>query len=103
MLALWRSTEHRPGSEAPYLRFAIWEDGRVLYANDPSNWGHDLLHGTVSVACVQRIKSALVDTGVFSLAGTCYLVPSAPIDCVMIDLGDKQQMLHWDELESAST
>lgn len=102
ILALWRSTEHRRRSEAPYLRFAIWADGRVLYANDPDTWGHDLLHGTISATRIQRIKRALADTGVLSLAGTCYLVPSAPKDCVMVDLGEKQQMLYWDERESAS-
>ena len=102
MLAIWRSTEHRRRSEAPYLRFAIWEDGRVLYANDPNDWAHDLLHGKLSATRIQRIKNALADTGVFSLAGTCYLVPSAPKDCVMINLGDEQQMLYWDERESAN-
>ena len=41
-------------------------------------------------------------TGVFDLKGHCYLVPDAPVDCVMLSFGDSQQMLYWDEVEDKS-
>jgi hypothetical protein len=101
LLALWRQYDGMyDRSEAPYLRFAIWNDGRVLYAKNPDKWGHDLLRGKISPTRVARLKTALAATGVFDLKGTCYLVPDAPKDCLMVDLGDKQQMLCWDEVEA---
>jgi hypothetical protein len=59
-----------------------------------------LRRGKISETRVARLKAALFDTGVFKLEGTCYLVPSAPKDCLMVDLDGKQQMLYWDEVES---
>ena len=48
LLALWRQYDGMyDRSEAPYLRFAIWNDGRVLYAKNPDKWGHDLLRGKI--------------------------------------------------------
>ncbi len=99
-LAVWRKYGGRQRLDPPFLRFAMWSDGRVLYAQDPSQWNHDLRRAKVTASRVARVKAALVDSGVFALQGTCYLVPSAPCDCLMIDLGDKQQMLYWDERET---
>jgi hypothetical protein len=102
-LALWRQHDglRLAGSEAPYLRFAVWNDGRVLYAKDPARWSRELRRGKISAARVARLKAALADSGVFDLKGTCYLVPDAPCDCLMVDLGGKKQMLYWDEVEAA--
>lgn len=100
-LALWQeSAGRRPGSRAPYLRFAIWADGRVVYAKDPGKWGHELLRGRISPARVARLRTALAESGIFDLQGNCYLVPDAEHDCLMVDLGGKQQMLHWDEVQT---
>jgi hypothetical protein len=100
-MAVWRQHDgRRGGSEAPYLRFAIWPDGRVLFADDPLKWNHELRRGRISETRVARLKAALSDTGVFELERTCYLVPCAPTDCLMVDLDGKQQMLYWDERES---
>ena len=100
-LAIWR---HDDGfvreSKAPYLRIAIWNDGRVLFAKDASKWGHDLRKGQITAKRIDQLKKALLATGVFELKGNCYLVPSAPHDCVMLDLGNKRQMLYWDEVET---
>jgi hypothetical protein len=49
---------------------------------------------------MDELKKAIEKTGVIELKGNCYLVPDAPVDCVMLDLGGKQQMLYWDERES---
>lgn len=100
-LAIWRKHDGlREGSEAPYLRIAIWNDGRMLFAKDAGKWGHDLRQGRITADRVAQLKKALLATGVFDLKGYCYLVPDAPCDCVMLDLLDKKQMLYWDEVET---
>src|SRR5437773_10484241 len=97
-LAVWRKHEgRRLESDAPYLRFAFWNDGRVLYAKDSEKWNHDLLRGKIEPDKVKKLKSELAKTGVCDLKGYCYLGPSMPCDCVMVDLGKKKQMLYWVE------
>src|SRR3954471_24537204 len=72
-LAIWRQSEGRvppppPGapdpSRAPYLRVAIWDDGRILFAKDPTKWSHDLREGRLSADRVSRLKKAIEETGV---------------------------------------
>ena len=58
-------------------------------------------NGKISENRVARLRAALSDTGIFELDGTCYLAPSAPMDCLIVDVDGKQQMLYWDEVESA--
>ena len=100
-LAIWEDSEGmHQGSQAPYLRIAIWDDGRVVCAKDPTKWNHELMEGRIVAARLTALKQAIEKTGVFELKGNCYLVPDAPVDCVMIDAGSKQQMLYWDERES---
>jgi hypothetical protein len=100
-LAIWRRDGGRLGGwEAPYLRFAIWSDGRVLFAKDPEKWAHELRRGKINSSRVARLKAALPDSGIFDLKGTCYLMPDKPTDCLMVDLLDKKQMMYWDEVES---
>jgi hypothetical protein len=100
-LAIWRDSEGlHQGSEAPFLRIAIWNDGRIVFAKDPGKWSHDLREGRIDAAQLAELKQAVQKTGVFELKGTCYLVPDAPVDCVMIEVGGKQQMLYWDERET---
>ncbi len=100
-LAVWRDYDHQPYSEAPYLRIAIWNDGRIVFASGDSKWSHELRQGKLDASSLAGLKKAIEATGVFELKGNCYLVPEAPVDCVMIDSGDKQQMLYWDEREMA--
>lgn len=101
MVALWRMSDgDRFDSRAPYLRYALWADGQLQYAVDPTKWGHELRRSMISATRVARLKAALVDSGIFDLKGTCYLVPDAPCDCMMVELGDKQQTLYWDEVEA---
>ena len=98
ILAIWRASDGgRFGNfDAPYLRLAIWNDGRVLFAVNAKKWGHDLRSGRIPAYRVERLKEALIDTGVFELKGHCYLGPHLPIDCIMIDLGKKRrQQLYW--------
>ncbi len=98
-LAVWQrhSGGAIGGGEGPYLRFAIWSDGRILFAKDPNKWAQQLRRGKISNSRVARLKAALADTGVFGLKGTCYMSLHGPLDCLMVDLGDKKQALYWDE------
>jgi hypothetical protein len=96
--ALWRS-DHGWGG-APALRFAFWNDGRVLFAKDSGKWGSELQQGRVASYRIERLKQALSASGVFTLKGNCYLVPDAGVDCLMVEVGDKKQMLYWDEVEA---
>src|SRR5262245_34241680 len=93
-LAVWRDNGGRISNlETPCLRFAIWSDGRVLFAKDPKKWAHDLRRAKVTDTRVARLKAALSDTSIFDLKGNCYLVPDKPMDCLMVDLREKKQML----------
>jgi hypothetical protein len=87
-------------SAGPDLRIAIWNDGRVLFAANPKTWSHRLQEGKVSAERLAELKKQITRTGVFELKGNCYLVPDAGVDCLMVDLGTKRQMLYWDEVES---
>jgi hypothetical protein len=102
IMAVW---EDSPGLTAdtnyPYLRVAVWPDGRVVFARDPNVWNHDLLIGQISTQAMAKLKQDIRLTGVFDLKGHCYLVPDAPVDCVMLSFGNSQ-MLYWDEIEHAS-
>jgi hypothetical protein len=101
IVAIWRQSDgHRLSSDAPYLRVALWEDGRVLFAADPGKWEHHLQEGRITGKDIIGLKKRIAETGVFDLKGTCYLVPDAPVDCVMADFGGRRQMLYWDEVES---
>jgi hypothetical protein len=98
-LALWQREGGilRPNSS---LRFAVWPDGRVLYAKEPDMWGSELRRGKMSPSRVARLKAALADTRVFDLKRTNYLAPDSGSDCLLVELGGKQRILYWDELET---
>ena len=97
-LAIWRDDDGFVSkSDAPYLRVAIWDDGRVLFAKDADKWGHALLRGQIAAYRVALLKKALIGTGVFDLKGHCYLGPDMPTDCIMIAIGETEQMLYWVE------
>lgn len=102
-LAIWKDSDGMPipgkVSKAPYLRIAIWNDGRIVFASDPKKWDHALREGKIDGTRVSELKKRLGKTEVFQLKGNCYLVPDAPVVYLMLDLGDKQQMLCWDEVE----
>ena len=103
IIAVWQDS---PGFTSDtnyrYLRVAVWPDGRVVFARNPNVWSHDLLIGRLSARALTKLKQDIRQSGVFDLKGHCYLVPDAPVDCVMLSFGDSQQMLYWDEVENDS-
>lgn len=98
LVAVWQQVARE--GKGPCLRVAIWEDGRVLFAEDPKRWDSPLRQGKIAPRRVEQLKQAIADSGVFELKGTCYLVPDAPVDCLMVDFGKRKQMLYWDEVET---
>src|SRR5262245_60465025 len=67
-LAIWQDHAglHKD-SKAPYLRIAIWDDGKIVFARDPSKWSHDLSEGRIDAAQIKELKQAIAATGVFEL------------------------------------
>jgi len=96
LLAIWQSYA------APGLRVAVWPDGRVVFARDPNAWGRELFLGQLSQPALKSLKIALRKMGVFSLKGTCYLVPDGSQKCIMLSFDGMKQMLYWDEVENPS-
>ena len=60
-----------------HLRIAIWDDGRIRFAEDQKKWSHALRQGRISADQIARLKEDILKTGVFDLKGYCYLVPDA--------------------------
>jgi len=103
MVAVWRSNEghvFRANSEIPYLRVAIWPDGRFIVAKDSGKWAHDLQRGVLSPEVLAQLKKDLGDTGAFDLKRTSYLVPDAGCNCALLKLGEEEVLLQWDERET---
>lgn len=100
LVAIWRADDGmRLGSQAPFLRVAIWHDGRAVFSEDPGNWNHALREGTVDSRQVSSLRTRLLATPIFDLEGYCYLVPDAPTDCVLVQIDGRAQILYWDEVE----
>ena len=98
LVAIWRDSDgHVVDSAAPYLRVAIWADGRVLREKNVGVWGRELVGGRIPAERLLRLKNSLDRSGVFELKGHCYLGPDLPVDCIMIDTGKGKQMLYWCE------
>jgi hypothetical protein len=88
--------------DGPYLRFAFWEDGRVVFAKESEKEARPLRRGRIAAYRVARLKQALIDSGVFKLKGNCYLVPDAGRICMMVQVGADQQTLYWDEVKEST-
>jgi hypothetical protein len=102
IIAVWQDD---PGTwktnrNYPYLRVAVWADGRVVFARDPNIWNQDLLIGQLSAQALATLQKDIRRTGVFELKGFCYLGPEFAVNCVMLSLGGSQQMLYWNEVEN---
>jgi len=72
----------------------------MIFAEDPGAWGSPLREGRVRPEQLELLKARLADSGLFDLEGTCYLVPDAPVDCVVVSFDGQEQMLYWDEREN---
>jgi hypothetical protein len=102
LLALWVDSHGmRAGdSRGPELRFAIWEDGRVLCAKDPEKGGMPLRAGTITLEQVALLKKQVNASGIFGLKRDGYIVPDAPVHCLLANADGKQKLLYWDERDT---
>lgn len=99
LIAVWCADQGWRGGDIPYLRIAIWEDGRVLFAKNTKKWEHKLREGKVSPARIAELKKRIAETAVFHLHETSKTVIDGIIDYILVDVGTKQQELSWDEWE----
>ena len=102
LLALWvddHGSKQRTSPGEKVLRFAVWEDGTVLCGRDLENDGNRLRTGKIPKEQVALLKKQIQISGIFELKGNCYLVPDAPVHCMIAVVDGKQQMLFWDERE----
>jgi hypothetical protein len=63
-LAIWQRDSGMFGGE-PSLRIAIWDDGRIWFAEDQKKWGHSLRQGRISADQIARLQEDILKTGVF--------------------------------------
>jgi len=102
-IAIWYSSSgNRKGGKATAssLRAAIWPDGRILFLENPQQRSSMLRYGRVTTDEIEKLKHDLEETGIFELKGYCYLVPDAPVLCILVNSGTHQQILYWDEVEN---
>jgi hypothetical protein len=59
LLAIWKDSDGMLKTEAPYLRIAIWNDGRIIFAKDPKKWSHELLEGRIEPERIRELKMAI--------------------------------------------
>jgi hypothetical protein len=83
--------------EGPYLRFAIWENGRIVHASDLADRTSPPVEGNLTKSDVETLKSELSKTNVTSLRYKSYLVPDAPCHKLYCVVGGRKYMLEWDE------
>ncbi|MFA6242544.1 MAG: hypothetical protein WC655_16525 [Candidatus Hydrogenedentales bacterium] len=83
--------------EYPFLRVAIWEDGRVVFAEDPNTWSHHLLLGQISPSEVESLKQLLPETGLFDLKERRLLYPDSKSVLLSFAKGGTRQELAYAE------
>ncbi len=100
LIAIWKDSEGMMlNAGGPYLRVAVWPDGRVVFARNPNVWSNDLMIGIISTTALENLKNEIRKTGIFKLKGNCYLVPDASVDCLLAAFDGSPQILYWDEVE----
>jgi len=103
MLALWLSHDGNAPSKmqrAPALRFAIWEDGRVLFAKDPGKWGGELQEGKIAPDKLALLKKQVAESGILKLKDDGYAVPDASGISMIVNVAGKPRLFYWDEVET---
>ncbi|MFO0550727.1 MAG: hypothetical protein U0271_20200 [Polyangiaceae bacterium] len=91
-----------PPPPALALRFAVFESGRFVFANPADTWGAPLREALLDQAAMKALTSDLEQTGVFDLPGNTYLVPDAPVLVTVVRARGREQILYWDEVETAN-
>ncbi len=103
IVAVWQHERgvysYYPGEgNPPFLRFALWEDGRFVFAADPNKWEHNLMLSRISKEVVSEVKNKIFHTGIFETKETHYNMHQEPnIDYIIVSLGHYKQFLCWAE------
>ncbi|MFA6243931.1 MAG: hypothetical protein WC655_23510 [Candidatus Hydrogenedentales bacterium] len=100
IVAVWKGPTSYNTLQASYLRVAIWEDGRVVFAKDPGGWSHDLLLGQISTDDVVRVKRSLKESGVFELEDTSFGLSGFPSLCILVAIDEDERLLQIAESET---
>lgn len=100
IIAVWDDSLEKSGEvNGPYLRLAIWADGRVVFARDPNQWSQDLQIGRISGKAMEELTGKILKTGVFELKRDEYLVPDAPSHKMLLSIAGWRKVLGWDEVD----
>ena len=95
-LAIWCADNGSGKRNEPSLRIAVWDDGRIVFAEDPTVWSYNLRYGRLASEEVDSLKESLVATSVFDLEDYCFLLPLGQLDCVLTKVGVKEKILYLD-------
>jgi hypothetical protein len=103
LAAVWRKVGRRPmpgrSFEGPALRYAVFEDGEILFAEDRDSLRGRVARAKLDSGAIAELERSLADTGVMDLTGTTYLVPDAPVLAMLVRVRGREQILYWDEVE----
>jgi hypothetical protein len=83
------------------IRAAVWDDGVVLFGEDPRVWDYGIRRGRLSLEDVAAIKEEILVADLFDLPATCYLVDDGAIVCTLVNMDGRSAILYWNEYESS--
>ncbi len=95
LLAVWRNMDG--SAYAPRLRFAIWEDGRIVFSKEAPRWGTNLFAGRFTAGQLASLKERVRATGIFNLARASEMGPSDPWCCLLIAFDKEERLFDWSE------
>ncbi len=103
IVAVWQeSKEGMPAdpekSRPPFLRFAMWEDGRIVFNSDPNKWEHNLMIAQIPKEKVSSIKEEIYKTGVFEIQEAFHeMRQGGSFNIILVSFGHYRQYLYWSE------
>lgn len=101
LLAIWKQEGRLEGGQLiwpdrPALRVAVWEDGYVLHASDPTKWAYGLKAGRISRPTVDGIRVAIEEAGISDLRNHCYTTFDGTVVCVLVRADGRARILYGD-------
>jgi hypothetical protein len=98
IVAVWSENDGLMSQGARYLRFAIWDDGRVLFARDTRHLSTLLVQGKLPAERIAELERQLSESAVFRLKRTAYIPFDSLHYCMTVNVGKNHQALGWDEI-----